>query len=99
MDALPADIAQSLPKLQALHLDNCKRLLYLPMSLGSLKHLKSLSVATGCTSLLYPPKSQRSNAAKTAKYLRSVVRNSDIWRRLKVRLRPRADSCSLRQAG
>ena len=80
-DSLPDDIAHSLPKLQTLRLDNCKNLSLLPVSLGSLKALKHVSVI-GCTALVHPPKSQQDDPRKTAQFLH----DTEIWRRLKVKL-------------
>ena len=85
-ETLPDDIARSLPKLQTLRLDNCEKLSSLPVSLGSIKALKHVFVTSGCTNLVYPPKSQRAKSSKTAEFLRRVHDNSAIWKRLKVAL-------------
>ncbi len=82
---LPDDIARSLPKLHTLHLNNCENLSCLPVSLGSLKALEHVSVS-GCTALVHPPKSQQADPRKTARFLRDVHENSEMWRRLKVKL-------------
>ena len=85
-DSLPDDIAHSLPQLRTLHLDNCENLSSLPVSLGSLKALKHVFVTSGCTALVYPPKSQQADSLKTVQFLRDVHDNSAIWKRLKVTL-------------
>ena len=84
-DSLPDDIAHSLPQLHTLHLDNCKNLSLLPVSLGSLKALKHVSVI-GCNALVHPPKSQQANSRSTARFLRENHANSAMWRRLKVKM-------------
>ena len=84
-ESLPDDIAHSLPQLHTLRLDNCKNLSCLPVSLGSLKALEHVSVS-GCTALVHPPKSQQANSHKTAQYLREIHKESEMWKRLKVKL-------------
>ena len=85
VETLPDDIARSLPKLQTLRLDKCEKLSSLPVSLGSIKALEHVSVS-GCTALVHPPKSQQADPRKTARFLRDVHENSEMWRRLKVKL-------------
>jgi hypothetical protein len=85
---LPEDISKCLPKLETLDLDNCSQLQSLPWTLGSIKSLSSVSVRRGCYALAYPPASQRSDPIKTAKYLRNVHDNSEMWRRMKVKFAP-----------
>ena len=70
-DSLPDDIAHSLPQLRTLHLDNCENLSSLPVSLGSLKALKHVFVTSGCTNLVYPPKSPQADPLKSAALLYS----------------------------
>jgi hypothetical protein len=82
-ESLPDDIGHNLPRLRILILDNCDKLKFLPLQLGMLKDLESVSVK-GCTALLYPPKSQRVDSKKMAIFLKSLHKNSVIWRRLKV---------------
>ena len=83
VDSLPDDIPQHTPNLKKLILDHCVNLSCLPVLLGSLKRLEHVSVE-GCTALVHPPISQRSDPSKTANFLRQLHDNSVIWRRLKV---------------
>ena len=80
---MPDDIVQHLPGLQRLILNKCDKLKLLPVQLGALTGLESVSV-DGCTALLYPPKSQRVDSKKMANFLKTLQKNSVIWRRLKV---------------
>ena len=82
--SLPDDITRVFPALKTLHLRNCTKLQYLPWSLGSISSLQSVNVTEGCPELLYPPKSQQTDAVKTAKFLSQVHKQSEIWRRMKV---------------
>ncbi len=82
-ESLPDDIGHNLPRLRILILDNCDKLKFLPLQLGMIKGLESVSVK-GCTALLYPPKSQRVDSKKMANFLKTLHKNSVIWRRLKV---------------
>ncbi len=84
-ESLPHDIAHSLPQLHTLRLDHCKNLSCLPVSLGSITALEHVSVI-GCTALVHPPKSQQANSHKTAQYLREIHKESEMWKRLKVKL-------------
>ncbi len=83
LESLPEDIVMRLPNLQKLHLDNCEKLTSLPILLGSLNALEHVGIK-GCTALLHPPKSLRSDPAQTASFLRGLHDNSELWRRLKV---------------
>jgi hypothetical protein len=83
VDSLPDDIPQHTPNLKKLILDHCVNLSCLPVLLGSLKRLEHVSVE-GCTALVHPPISQRSDPSKTANFLRQLHDNSVSWRRLKV---------------
>ena len=83
IESVPDDIVQHLPGLQRLILDKCIQLKLLPVQLGALTGLESVSV-DGCTALLYPPKSQQVDSKKMANFLKTLQKNSVIWRRLKV---------------
>jgi hypothetical protein len=82
--SLPDDITQVFSALKTLHLRNCTKLQYLPWSLGSITSLQSVSITEGCPELLYPPKSQQTDAMRTAKFLSQVHKQSEFWRRVKV---------------
>ena len=83
VDSVPDDIVQHLPGLQRLILDKCDKLKLLPVQLGALAGLESVSV-DGCTALLYPPKSVQSNPKSMAIFFTTLHKNSITWRRLKV---------------
>ena len=83
LESLPDDISLLLPRLRNLILDNCDRLRFLPVQLGVLAGLESVSVK-GCTALLYPPKSQQLDSKQMATFLKTLHKNSVLWRRLKV---------------
>ena len=80
---MPDDIVQHLPGLRRLILDKCDKLSLLPVKLGALTGLESLSV-DGCTALLYPSKSTQSNPKSMAIFFTTLHKNSITWRRLKV---------------
>ena len=83
VESLPDDIVQHLPGLRRLILDKCDKLKLLPVQLGALTGLESLSV-DGCTALLYPSKSVQSNPKSMAIFFTTLHKNSITWRRLKV---------------
>jgi hypothetical protein len=83
VESVPDDIVQHLPGLQRLILDKCERLRFLPIQLGMLTGLESVSVL-GCTALLYPPKSVQSNSKRMATFFKTLYTDSFLWRRLKV---------------
>ena len=80
---MPDDIVQHLPGLQRLILDKCDKLKLLPVQLGALTGLESVSV-DGCTALLYPPKSVQSKSTSMATFFKTLHKTSIIWQRLKV---------------
>ena len=83
IESVPDDIVQHLPRLQSLILNKCDKLRFLPVQLGALTGLESVSV-DGCTALLYPPKSVQSNPKSMATFFASLHKNSVLWKRLKV---------------
>ncbi len=83
VESVPDDIVQHLPGLQRLILDKCDKLKLLPVQLGALTGLESVSV-DGCTALLYPPKSVQSNPKSMATFFTTLHKTSILWRRLKV---------------
>jgi Leucine-rich repeat (LRR) protein len=83
VESVPDDIVQHLPSLHSLILDKCDKLRLLPVQLGALTGLQSLSV-DGCTALLYPPKSVQSNPKSMAAFFTTLHKTSITWRRLKV---------------
>ena len=83
IESVPDDIVQHLPRLQSLILNKCDKLKLLPVQLGALTGLESVSV-DGCTALLYPPKSVQSNPKSMATFFTSLHKTSITWRRLKV---------------
>ena len=83
VESVPDDIVQHLPRLQSLILNKCDKLRFLPVQLGALTVLDSVSV-NGCTALLYPPKSVQSNPKSMATFFTTLHKTSILWRRLKV---------------
>ena len=61
-------------------LDGCEKLLYLPLSLHSLKSIS----AKDCPALLYPPKSALDSPESTMRFLKRIKENSVMWKRIKV---------------
>jgi hypothetical protein len=83
IESVPDDIVQHLPRLQSLILNKCDKLRFLPVQLGALTGLESVSV-DGCTALLYPPKSVQSKSTNMAIFFKTLHKTSIMWQRLKV---------------
>jgi hypothetical protein len=71
---------KSLPKLKSLKLNECRALVFLPLSLAALKEVE----VAHCSSLVYPPSSARATPQKVLQFLKDVDPTSEPWRRLKV---------------
>jgi hypothetical protein len=88
IEKLPDDIMKCLPKLKSLKLNECRALVFLPLSLAALKEVE----VAHCSSLVYPPSSARATPQKVLQFLKDVDPTSEPWRRLKVNV----ISCSYR---
>lgn len=88
IEKLPDDIMKCLPKLKSLKLNECRALVFLPLSLAALKEVE----VAHCSSLVYPPSSARATPQKVLQFLKDVDPTSEPWRRLKVKV----ISCSYR---
>lgn len=82
IEKLPDDIMKCLPNLKSLKLNDCRALVFLPLSLARLKKIE----VSDCASLIYPPSSVRQTPEKVLQFLRDVDPTSEPWRRLKVTL-------------
>jgi Leucine-rich repeat (LRR) protein len=82
IEKLPDDLMKCLPKLKSLKLNDCRALVFLPLSLAALDKIE----VADCSSLLYPPSSARQTPEKVLQFLRDVDPTSEPWRRLKVTL-------------
>jgi hypothetical protein len=80
MEKLPDDIMKSIPNLKCLKLNDCRALVFLPLSLARLRKIE----VSDCSSLVYPPSSVRQTPEKVLQFLRDVDPTSEPWRRLKV---------------
>jgi Leucine-rich repeat (LRR) protein len=82
IEKLPDDLMKCLPKLKSLKLNDCRALVFLPLSLAALEELE----VADCSSLVYPPSSARQTPERVLQFLRDVDPTSEPWRRLKVML-------------
>ena len=80
IEKLPDDLLKCMPKLKSLKLNECRALVFLPLSLAALKEIE----VDHCSSLVYPPSSARATPQKVLQFLRDVDPTSEPWRRLKV---------------
>jgi hypothetical protein len=82
IEKLPENIMKFLPNLNTLLLNQCKALVFLPLSLAALNHIQ----VADCSSLIYPPASAQQTPQKVLEFLRDVDPSSEPWRRIKVLL-------------
>jgi len=92
IESVPDDIVQHLPRLQSLILNKLDKLRFLPVQLGALTGLESVSV-DGCTALLYPPTSVRLDPTSMATFFKTLHKTSIMWQRLKVGAAFRHSQC------